>query len=364
MMMAAIMKPGNKNKNKNNKSVHSISILQHPLYKVAKLGLKKEEIPWENEFHDYELRRKYYMHENIKNNLKLDTDDPKRYAEGDSSQEEIFNQNLKNRITYINGHKQTLEEAGIKFDNNNLPKNPMGRTGMWGPGLLGKNGPNQAADPIFIRWRKITIVPFIHATSRFIKHVFSIIPEGILMVLAYDIYKSAYHMLPCLEMIVIQRKDTGEWAIPGGMVEAGETVSDTLRNEINQEACNNMDPDKASKAIDKILDKNKGKTIYQGYVDDPRNSDTRWMETTAVYYHCTGKLAKAIKLEAGDDAQKVKWLAMTDIEPDYKKLYASHKMMTDKAKSKIFTDTYNNFCKMFMLIYVVSIWSIIAMHNN
>ena len=358
-MMAASMKP----KEKNTKN-HYISILQHPQYKVAKLGLTNKEIPWENECRYYELRRKYYMHDNVKNNLLLESDDPKRYAECDSNQEEILKQDLKNRITYINGSKQTLEEAGIMFDDNNLPKNPMGRTGMWGPGLLGKNGPNQAADPMFIRWRKITVIPLIKANCRFIKHVFTVIPGEMLVMLAYDIYKATHYLLPCLEMIVIQRKDTKDWAIPGGMVEAGKTVSDTLRNEINQEACNNMDPDKASLAIDKIFDKNKGKKIYQGYVDDPRNTDTRWMETTAVYFHCSGKLAKSIKLDAGDDAQKVKWLTMTDTEPDYKNLYANHKIMTDKAKRQIFVDTYNVFCKIYLVVYIVVTTYLVAMKNN
>ena len=33
-----------------------------------------------------------------------------------------------------------------------------------------------------------------------------------------------------LQVIAIQRKDTGEWAIPGGMVDDGERVSETARN--------------------------------------------------------------------------------------------------------------------------------------
>ena len=30
---------------------------------------------------------------------------------------------------------------------------------------------------------------------------------------------------------MIKRRDTGEWAIPGGMVDEGEMVSETLRRE-------------------------------------------------------------------------------------------------------------------------------------
>ena len=43
-----------------------------------------------------------------------------------------------------------------------------------------------------------------------------------------------------------------------------------------------------------------GEVVYRGYVDDPRNTDNAWMETTAFHFHCTDKLARLLKLEAGD----------------------------------------------------------------
>eukprot|EP00966_Prymnesium_polylepis_P054893 1269025-Prymnesium_polylepis.1 len=58
------------------------------------------------------------------------------------------------------------------------PRNPVGRTGLRGRGLLGKWGPNHAADPIITRY---------HPTSG------------------------------QLQVVAIQRKDTSQWAIPGGM---------------------------------------------------------------------------------------------------------------------------------------------------
>ena len=299
-----------------------------------RLSILEKETPWCSEYSDYKLKRTYYMHDNISNNLKLDKDNPKRYAEDDRDNNEIRMLDLKNRITYINGFKQTLEEADINFDENNLPENPMGRTGMWGPGLLGKNGPNQAADPIFTRWAPFTMYPLFKSIIILLKFIFTVMHEGGIYIMLYNVYKEWCLLFPHLEMIAIQRFDTKEWAIPGGMVETGETVSETLRKEINEEACNNMDTNDASKEIDKILSKDNGTIIYRGYVDDPRNTDTRWMETTAVHFHCTSKIAKAIKLEAGDDAQKVQWLKMTNLEPRYNNLYASHKMMTDKVKAK------------------------------
>lgn len=36
-----------------------------------------------------------------------------------------------------------------------IPRNPMGRTGMSGRGLLGRFGPNHAADPIVTRYLRL-----------------------------------------------------------------------------------------------------------------------------------------------------------------------------------------------------------------
>lgn len=35
-----------------------------------------------------------------------------------------------------------------------LPRNPFGRTGIIGRGLLGRWGPNHAVDPIVTRWKR------------------------------------------------------------------------------------------------------------------------------------------------------------------------------------------------------------------
>ena len=61
----------------------------------------------------------------------------------------------------------------------------MGRTGLCGRGLLGRYGPNHAADPIVTRWRT----------------------ENGAVVLQEN--------KPVLEFIAIKREDADEWAIPG-----------------------------------------------------------------------------------------------------------------------------------------------------
>ena len=117
-------------------------------------------------------------------------------------------------------------EGPIRFDTAGFPLNPRGRTGVRGRGLLGKWGPNHAADPIVTRYHP--------QTGR-------------------------------LQMVAIKRNDTGDWAIPGGMVDAGETVGDTLRREFAEEAGAHMDQN--SKAhFDKLTTElfAKGELVYRG----------------------------------------------------------------------------------------------------
>lgn len=150
------------------------------------------------------------------------------------------------------------------------PLNPAGRTGMAGRGLLGKWGPNYAADPIITRVNRTLVA---------------------------------------VEMLAVQRKDNGQWAIPGGMVDKGEEVSETLSRELREET-------------GVTLDMGQGRLIYRGYVDDRRNTDHAWMETTAKHLHLCPEIAEQMNLKAGDDARAVRWLPLTP--RTILDLYASH----------------------------------------
>ncbi|KAF6131848.1 nudix hydrolase 9 [Phyllostomus discolor] len=128
-----------------------------------------------------------------------------------------------------------------------------------------------------------------------------------------------------LQFVAIKRKDCGEWAIPGGMVDPGEKISATLKREFGEEALNSLQKSSAEKRkLEEQLHKlfsQEHLVIYKGYVDDPRNTDNAWMETEAVNYHDeTGEIMDNLTLEAGDDAGKVKWVDISD----KLKLYASH----------------------------------------
>lgn len=73
--------------------------------------------------------------------------------------------------------------------------------------------------------------------------------------------------------------------------------------------------------IEEFFNQN-GTKIYSGYVDDPRNTDNAWFETTAYNFHDdSGEILKSVHFEAGDDAGNVKWL---DVDQSME-LYANHK---------------------------------------
>ncbi len=158
----------------------------------------------------------------------------------------------------------------LTFDENNRPINPMGRTGIAGRGLLGKWGPNFAGDPIVTRTNA--------ATNK-------------------------------VDLLVIQRKDCLQWALPGGMVDKDEAPLETISRELKEET--NVD----LKFTDKDI-------VYQGYVDDMRNTDNAWMETTGAHKHIDYKESLTFELSANDDAQDVRWEEINDELFD--KLFASH----------------------------------------
>ena len=149
---------------------------------------------------------------------------------------------LENRFIWKDNKLITLKEGKIKFDEFGKPITPI-KTGKKGRGLLGRYGPNHACDPIITR---------------------------------FNIYKCR------IEFIAVKRNDTGEWAIPGGMVDPGEKISQTIKREFIEETCRKTD----KKIIDKIFDKSNETIIYTGATyGDPRTTDSAWIETYVANYH-------------------------------------------------------------------------------
>ena len=167
---------------------------------------------------------------------------------------------------------RTYEERGIRIDGaSGEPLNPKGRTGISGRGALWMWGPNHAADFLLTRYNEST---------------------------------------QSLEALLIQRK-SGQWAIPGGMVDPGESAAQAAMRELKEEA--NISADATSRTWE----------LYRGYVDDPRNTDNAWMETCVLHQHIgTVRSGTAMQPNAGDDAKAAAWTPLTS--ELIKNLYASH----------------------------------------
>jgi ADP-ribose pyrophosphatase len=164
------------------------------------------------------------------------------------------------------------EAGSIRIDGaSGEPLNPKGRTGMCGRGGLYLWGPNHAADLLLTRFNTTT---------------------------------------NSLEALLIQRK-SDQWAIPGGMIDPGESASTAAMRELKEEAG--------------ISATTSGKTweLYRGYVDDPRNTDNSWMETVVFHEHL-GEAHPLLDIAptAGSDARAAQWIPLT--RELINGLYASH----------------------------------------
>lgn len=235
--------------------------------------------------------------------------------------------------------RPTFENNGkIVFGDEGAPLNPRGRTGLAGRGLLGQWGPNHAADPIVTRREPLTgtvqvrrsgteaalpsttPTPYTPAPTRLLRpsHLATPAPPRV---------------VPPCQVLAIKRKDTGEWALPGGMVKAGDSVSATVTKSIN-EVGNFTDPAKQKEfdSLVKVLFAT-GVDVYSGYVDDPRNTDNAWMETKAVHFHCTPELGEMLPLNIkkskgkknGDKGGHVGWIDCSkSLEPRYANMVRRH----------------------------------------
>lgn len=130
-------------------------------------------------------------------------------------------------------------------------------------------------------------------------------------------------------MVAIQRRDNGMLAIPGGMVDPEEKISSTLKREFIEETLNNATESEVEQVC-RLLDGNCTE-VYTGYVDDPRNTDNAWIETSAYNFHDTGNVLAAVKFEAGDEAQSVRWL---DVSGELQ-LYANHEDIVKQVADKL-----------------------------
>lgn len=66
----------------------------------------------------------------------------------------IGDKDFKPNWNSIDGVVSRVSYTGQYKIENGYPLNPIGRTGIVGRGVLGRWGPNHAADPVVTRWKR------------------------------------------------------------------------------------------------------------------------------------------------------------------------------------------------------------------
>ncbi len=114
------------------------------------------------------------------------------------------------------------------------------------------------------------------------------------------------------QILLIQRRDTGQWALPGGFIDPDDTDSaQAAIREVAEETGLRIEDGDAP-------------LVFQGRVDDPRNSSKAWIETSAHLFLAESDNAD---VRAGDDAACTKWHDLSSLP----ELYASHLAIIDNA---------------------------------
>uniref|UniRef100_A0AC35FVW0 Nudix hydrolase domain-containing protein n=1 Tax=Panagrolaimus sp. PS1159 TaxID=55785 RepID=A0AC35FVW0_9BILA len=151
---------------------------------VFRFAVPDEKVPWNVQWDEYKPAE--YNSDKIKG---------KEWADPEAVKGLKFNQ--------IDGKLNRKSHTGdYKLDESGAPLNPEGRTGLRGRGVLGRWGPNHATDPLISRLNNGK-----------------------------------------LQYIAIERSDTGQWALPGGMIDAGEEPLKAAKREFTEEALDSVPAD-------------------------------------------------------------------------------------------------------------------------
>lgn len=163
----------------------------------------------------------------------------------------------------------------------NLPRYQGGPTGIVGPGVLGKPV-NWAADPI----------------------VFSIDPS------TGDIFQ--------LQIL----RDNLEWGIPGGMVEGQDSHLSTALRELEEETGVTLS------TIEPV-------ELYQGPVDDYRNTDTHYIASSVFMFMVPWTEAQEFHFEA-KDKNEIRDIRLRKLEPEsLDNLFAAHTQLVKLALAEL-----------------------------
>ncbi|MGH0117659.1 UNVERIFIED_CONTAM: hypothetical protein FKN15_041851 [Acipenser sinensis] len=280
-----------------------------------------------------------------------------------------------------------------RANSENHKENPVGRTGLEGKGKLYWFGPNRALDPIITRWKRSSddsvsktgtkkVLEFIAIKCKEydcwafpggVLQVGETLPKRLKQLLNTKLQEEVQSMLGAatkvtsfeqecercsnhclalnsfvnragnavcnfwkrssddsvsktgtkkvLEFIAIKCKEYDCWAFPGGVLQVGETLPKRLKQLLNT---------KLQEEVQSML--GAATKVYEGYVDDPRNTDNAWVETTAINIHFDDTKHSVLEylntmcLQDSNTGFSVRWQAVDQKIP----LYGNHKEILQK----------------------------------
>lgn len=115
-------------------------------------------------------------------------------------------------------------------------------------------------------------------------------------------------------VLLIRRRDTGLWALPGGFVDQDETALSAAKREVLEETGLDIQSD--------------GIEVYSGPVDDPRNTTERWIESTVYLY----VESTCQSVDGHDDAFDAGWFSLDDLPSQ---LHGSHAIILQLALERL-----------------------------
>ena len=91
-----------------------------------------------------------------------------------------------------------------------------------------------------------------------------------------------------LQVVAMKRADTGGWGLPGALVGShpGDGIGAKLKGEFKKEK-ERLTVEADMKLFDELTKQlfRGGKIVEKQYVDDNRNTDNAWMESTVTHFH-------------------------------------------------------------------------------
>jgi ADP-ribose pyrophosphatase YjhB (NUDIX family) len=115
------------------------------------------------------------------------------------------------------------------------------------------------------------------------------------------------------KILLIQRGDTGDWALPGGFIDDNERSYAAALRELQEESGLLLHPD------------TQAELLYTGPVLDIRTTIHAWAETSLWKFELSANTLPDVT--GNDDAVNAKWFDTTQLPED---LYGAHAVLIDR----------------------------------